>query len=83
MSRPSWDKYFMAMADLDASRSTCIRRKVGAVLVKNRKVISTGYNGPLPDTSIVKKLDVCGSSLMSNQAKNMSFAVAFMLNRMQ
>ena len=35
----------MSMADLAASRSTCIRRKVGAVLVKNRRVISTGYNG--------------------------------------
>ena len=35
----------MSMADLVASRSTCTRRKVGAVLVKNRRVISTGYNG--------------------------------------
>jgi len=35
----------MSMADLAASRSTCIRRKVGAVLVKNRRIISTGYNG--------------------------------------
>ena len=35
----------MAMAKLAATRSTCIRRKVGAVLVKNRRVISTGYNG--------------------------------------
>ncbi len=45
MSRPSWDQYFMSMADLAASRATCIRRKVGAVLDKNRRVISTGYNG--------------------------------------
>lgn len=35
----------MSMAELAATRSTCIRRKVGAVLVKNRRVISTGYNG--------------------------------------
>ncbi len=45
MSRPSWDQYFMSMAELAATRSTCTRRKVGAVLVKNRRVISTGYNG--------------------------------------
>ena len=35
----------MSMAELAATRSTCIRRKVGAVLVKNRRIISTGYNG--------------------------------------
>jgi len=43
--RPDWDKYFMAMAFLVATRSTCLRRKVGAVLVKNRRILSTGYNG--------------------------------------
>lgn len=45
LSRPSWDQYFMSMAELAATRSTCIRRKVGAVLVKNSRIISTGYNG--------------------------------------
>ncbi len=45
MSRPSWDQYFMSMAELASTRSTCMRRKVGAVLVKNRRIISTGYNG--------------------------------------
>lgn len=45
-SRPSYDEYFMEMAYLAASRSTCLRRKVGAVLVKNKHVLSTGYNGP-------------------------------------
>ncbi len=43
--RPSWDQYFMRMAYLVASRSTCLRRKVGAVLVKDKRVIATGYNG--------------------------------------
>lgn len=46
MNRPSYDEYFMQMAYLAASRSTCIRRKVGAVLVKNKHVLATGYNGP-------------------------------------
>jgi dCMP deaminase len=44
MSRPSWDQYFMRMAVLAASRSTCRRRHVGAVIVKDRMVLSTGYN---------------------------------------
>lgn len=44
MSRPGWDEYFMRMAVLAASRSTCVRRHVGAVVVKDRMVLSTGYN---------------------------------------
>lgn len=43
---PSWDQYFMRMSYLAASRSNCTRRKVGAVIVKDRHVIATGYNGP-------------------------------------
>ena len=46
ISRPSYDEYFMQMAYLAASRSTCLRRHVGAVLVKDKHVLSTGYNGP-------------------------------------
>lgn len=45
MSRPDWDEYFMAIAELVSSRSTCIRRHVGAVLVKEKRILSTGYNG--------------------------------------
>jgi dCMP deaminase len=44
MARPQWDEYFMRMAVLAASRSTCLRRRVGAVIVKDRMVLSTGYN---------------------------------------
>ena len=43
--RPPYDEYFMEMARLVAKRSTCLRRKVGALLVKNRHILSTGYNG--------------------------------------
>ncbi len=43
--RPSWDDYFMSLAKLVSSRSTCLRRKVGAIIVKDRRVLSTGYNG--------------------------------------
>ena len=44
MARPSWDEYFMNLAHLAATRSTCVRRQVGAVIVKDRMVLSTGYN---------------------------------------
>jgi len=43
--RPSWDEYFMSIANLVATRSTCLRRKVGAVLVREKKILATGYNG--------------------------------------
>lgn len=43
--RISWDEYFMQMAELTARRSTCLRRHVGAVIVRERHVIATGYNG--------------------------------------
>ena len=43
--RPDWDEYFMKVARLVSSRSTCLRRKVGAVLVKERRILATGYNG--------------------------------------
>jgi dCMP deaminase len=45
MDRPSWDEYFMDIARLVASRSTCLRRQVGAVMVKSKHVLATGYNG--------------------------------------
>lgn len=43
--RPSWDEYFMRIAELAATRSTCLRRQVGAVIVKGKKILTTGYNG--------------------------------------
>lgn len=46
MGRPSWDEYFMRITELVASRATCLRRKVGAVLVRNKRILTTGYNGP-------------------------------------
>lgn len=44
-SRPSWDEYFSSLASFVASRSTCLSRKVGAVAVKDKRVLATGYNG--------------------------------------
>ena len=45
MSRPSWPEYFMDITRLVAKRSTCLRRHVGAILVKNKRILATGYNG--------------------------------------
>jgi len=45
IKRPSWDEYFIKAAFLVSERSTCLRRRVGAVLVKDRQILATGYNG--------------------------------------
>ena len=45
LKRPGWDEYFLQLARLVASRSTCLRRQVGALLVKDERIIATGYNG--------------------------------------
>ncbi len=44
--RLPWDKYFMKIAKMVSERSTCLRRKVGAILVKDKRILATGYNGP-------------------------------------
>ncbi|MEH2234504.1 MAG: dCMP deaminase family protein [Nostoc sp.] len=43
--RPTWDEYFLMLAKLAATRSTCLAVRVGAVIVKNKQVVATGYNG--------------------------------------
>ncbi|MBU2102083.1 MAG: cytidine/deoxycytidylate deaminase family protein [Candidatus Omnitrophota bacterium] len=45
IKRPSWDEYFMKAAYLVSERASCLRRKVGAVLVKDKQILATGYNG--------------------------------------
>ena len=45
MARPSWPEYFMGITRMVAKRSTCLRREVGAIIVKNKRILSTGYNG--------------------------------------
>jgi len=45
LSRPSWNEYFMSITKMVARRSTCLRRQVGAILVKDKRILATGYNG--------------------------------------
>lgn len=45
LSRPSWPEYFMAITKMVAKRATCLRREVGAILVKDKRILATGYNG--------------------------------------
>ena len=47
-TRPSWDEYFMRQCDLAATRATCDRKHVGAVIVLDNRILATGYNGSLP-----------------------------------
>lgn len=46
--RPGWNEYFMEIAHVVKRRSTCIRRQIGAVIVKDNRILTTGYNGPPP-----------------------------------
>jgi len=46
--RPSWDEYFMKITELVATRATCPRLRVGAIIVKDKRILTTGYNGSPP-----------------------------------
>ena len=48
MARPNWDQYFLKLAMLASERATCPRMHCGCVLVKNKNVVATGYNGSIP-----------------------------------
>ena len=63
--KQSWDEYFLSISKLVANRSTCLRRQVGAVLVKDKRILATGYNGVpsgithcTPDTCIRKNQNI-------------------------
>lgn len=49
--RPSWDEYFMEITELVKTRSTCLRRQVGAVIVRDKHILTTGYNGAPKESS--------------------------------
>jgi dCMP deaminase len=58
-SRPTWDAYFMEICHVVAKRSTCLRRKVGALLVADRRILTTGYNGPPKGMAHCSELGGC------------------------
>ena len=67
IKRPSWDEYFLSLAQLVATRSNCIRRQVGAILVKGRQIIASGYSGTPKG---IKNCDEGGCKRCSDREKN-------------
>ncbi len=63
--RPSWEEYFMDITKLVSTRSTCLRRSVGAIIVKDRHILSTGYNGPPKGVPHCDELGGCLRDKMS------------------
>jgi len=58
-NRVSWDEYFMSIAKLVATRSTCMRRQVGCVIVKDKRIIASGYNGAPSGVSHCTDKGIC------------------------
>jgi deoxycytidylate deaminase len=81
MDRPDWDSYFMEIAEVVSKRSTCLRRKVGAVLVKDRQILATGYNGTPRACPTAKKWGACGRNSMCPVDRTMNCAGASTRNR--
>ena len=80
--RVSWPQYFMRIAHLVAERSTCLRRRVGAVAVKDKRILATGYNGAPAGIPHCLESVVCASSLGFPPVNAMKSAGGFMRNRM-
>ena len=66
--RPTWDEYFLMIAKLAATRSTCLVFPVGAVIVKDRQVLATGYNGPPSGSAHCTSQGFCYTELSSCDA---------------
>jgi len=77
-NRPSWDEYFMLLAKLAATRSTCLSRPVGAVIVLNRQVLATGYNGAVPGAPHCTDAGVCYRRTLpfANDANKQNYCVS-------
>ena len=77
--RKSWDEYFMEIAEIVKTRSTCLRRQVGAVIVKDNRIITTGYNGA--PSGLRHCTDIGGSGCIFPRDSGMSFAAHCMRSR--
>ena len=71
MSRPDWPEYFMSLAHAVAPRATCDRKHVGAVIVKNNRVMATGFNGAVAG---MKHCDEAGHDLEDNHCSRAAHA---------
>ena len=70
LERPSWDEYFMEIATVVSKRSTCLRRSVGAVIVKNRPIVATGYAGTPKDLPHCSEVGCLREQLKVPSGKN-------------
>ena len=67
-TRPDWDTYFLDIVDLVSRRSTCLRRAVGAALVRDRRILATGYNGVPFRLAADEQMEI-----LSTQAPSLAF----------
>ncbi len=69
--RPNWDEYFMLIAKIVSTRSTCNSRPTGAVIVRDRQILSTGYNGAVPGAPhCIDEPDIAGKPYCFRRAIN-------------
>ncbi len=81
--RASWDEYFMQIAEIVKTRSTCLRRQVGAVIVKDNRIITTGYNGAPEGIKHCSDMGSClRSELKIPSGERHELCRAFMLSKM-
>ena len=59
ITRPTWDEYFASITRQVATRSTCLRRKVGAIIVKDKRILTTGYNGAPMGVKNCLEIGIC------------------------
>lgn len=81
--RPSWDEYFMEIAEVVKKRSTCIRRQVGAIIVKDKQILTTGYNGAPKILEHCQNIGCKREQMQIPSEKDMSFVEHYMQNKMQ
>jgi deoxycytidylate deaminase len=81
-TRPSWDEYFMDIVDLVSKRSTCLRRQVGALIVKDKRILTTGYNGAPQGTKHCLELGCLRDQLGIPSGQRHDCAAPPMPNRM-
>lgn len=80
MTRPSWDQYFLDMLPLVAARATCLRRKLGAIIVVENRIVGTGYNGPPSGVPHCKTCNKDKNNLESGTGQNFCYASHAELN---